>query len=79
MCGVKQNVHPGQFLLSNPSIPHSAIADSFLKLLLLLKDCVSASGVFILITYSTLNPQQSGFSPQPSLANIAMTPFRNLK
>lgn len=28
-------------------------ADYFLKLSLLLKDCVSASGVFILITYST--------------------------
>lgn len=46
---------------------------------LLLKDFVSASCLFILISYSTLNPLQYGFSPHYStatiLANFVMTSF----
>lgn len=67
------------FLKHSPSPAFSAATSTSSKSNFFKNDFVSASCLFILISSSTLNPLQSGFSPHYStktvLANFVMTSF----
>lgn len=67
------------FLKRSHSSPHSAAATSFPSEPNFFQKILSLLHLFILISYSTLNPLQYGFSPHYStetvLANFAMTSF----